>query len=49
MNMLHDFVAASLVVRGLRQMGTKRQLAKAKRKSLEVICGYLEYNAFGMA
>jgi hypothetical protein len=38
-----------LVVRGLRQMGTKRQLAAAKRKTLRSICGYLENNARRMA
>jgi hypothetical protein len=38
-----------LVVRGLRQMGTKRQIAAAKRKALERICGYLENNADRMA
>jgi hypothetical protein len=34
-----------LVIRGLRQMGTKRQLTAAKRKSLKGLCGYLENNA----
>jgi hypothetical protein len=34
-----------LVVRGLRQMGTKRGLKAAKKKSLEAITGYLERNA----
>lgn len=38
-----------LVVRGLRQMGMKRQLAQAKRQSLQSICGYLENNAGRMA
>jgi len=38
-----------LVVRGLRQMGTKRHLGGAKRKSLQTICGYLEHNEKRMA
>lgn len=38
-----------LVVRGLKQMGTKRQLTRAKRKSLQGLCGYLENNAKRMA
>lgn len=38
-----------LVVRGLRQMGTKRHLTAAKRKSLRGLCGYLENNAGRMA
>jgi hypothetical protein len=38
-----------LVIRGLRQMGTKRQLTAAKRKSLKGLCGYLENNASRMA
>lgn len=33
------------VVRGLRQMGTKRRLGGAKRKRLATICGYLVKNA----
>lgn len=32
------------VVRGLREMGTKRQLAGAKKKALAKICAYLESN-----
>ncbi len=35
----------SNVVRGLRQMGTRRGLASAKRKRLRTICGYLRKNA----
>ena len=35
----------SSVVRGLRQMGTKRRLVVAKRKRLGTICGYLAKNA----
>ena len=35
----------SSVVRGLRQMGTKRRLGGAKRKRLATICGYLAKNA----
>jgi hypothetical protein len=38
-----------LVVRGLRQMGTKQGLKASKKKSLETICGYLERNADKMA
>jgi hypothetical protein len=38
-----------LVIRGLRQMGTKRQLTQAKRHSLQSLCGYLENNAQRMA
>jgi hypothetical protein len=33
------------VVRGLRQMGTKRRLGGAKRKRLAAVCGYLAKNA----
>jgi hypothetical protein len=33
------------VVRGLRAMGTRRRLGAAKRKRLEVICGYFRKNA----
>jgi hypothetical protein len=36
------------VVGGLRQMATKRGLAAAKRKRLEVLCGYLEDNSHRM-
>lgn len=38
-----------LVIRGLRQMGTKRGLSKSKRQNLEKICGYLGRNAGRMA
>jgi hypothetical protein len=38
-----------LVIRGLRQMGTKRGLSKSKRQTLEKICGYLARNASRMA
>jgi hypothetical protein len=38
-----------LVVSGLRQMGARRQLTAAKRKSLGSIGGYLENNASRMA
>lgn len=33
-----------LVVRGLREMGTKRQLRGAKKKALAKVCAYLENN-----
>jgi len=33
------------VVRGLRQIGTRRGVASAKRKRLSTICGYLRKNA----
>jgi hypothetical protein len=33
------------VVRGLRQMGTKRGLKGSKKKALRVLCAYLEKNA----
>jgi hypothetical protein len=36
---------AASVVRGLRQMGTRRRLGGAKRKRLATICGYLAKNA----
>jgi hypothetical protein len=36
---------AMYVVGGLRQMATKRGLAAAKRKRLEALCGYLEWNS----
>lgn len=36
------------VVRGMRQMGTRRGLAGAKRKRLKTICGYLKKNAARM-
>jgi hypothetical protein len=32
------------VVRGLREMGTKRGLSGAKKKTLKKVCGYLEAN-----
>jgi len=32
------------VVRGLREMGTKRRLIGAKKKTLNKVCGYLEAN-----
>lgn len=38
-----------LVVRGLRVMGTKRELTASKKKNLETICGFLERNAERMA
>ena len=36
------------VIRGLREMGTKRGLKGAKKKKLKVICGYLEKNRVRM-
>lgn len=36
------------VVGGLRQMGTKRQLAGVKKKRLAILCSYLERNSFRM-
>lgn len=35
---------AERVVRGLRQMGSKRGLTGAKKKTLRTVCGYLEGN-----
>ncbi len=35
---------AAGVVRGLREMATKRGLAGAKKKAIAVVCGYLEAN-----
>jgi hypothetical protein len=32
------------VIRGLRQMGTKRQLTGAKKKTLRAVCAYLDKN-----
>jgi hypothetical protein len=36
------------VAGGLRQMATKRGLAAAKRRRLEVLCGYLDWNSHRM-
>lgn len=35
---------AAGVIRGLREMGTKQGLVGAKKKTLSVVCGYLEAN-----
>jgi len=42
LRMLHG--QSDRVVRGLREMGTKRGLAGTKKKALNKVCGYLESN-----